>query len=62
MFGNFTKDLATIERIGCKSFEAKRLGKRKMKTFTNKVIDLTQSKLQTIWNVQKCEEMYKIIA
>jgi hypothetical protein len=31
-----------------------------METFTSKVIDLTQPKLQTIWNVQKREEMDKI--
>ncbi len=30
-----------------------------METFTSKVIDLTQPKLQTIWNVKKCEEMNK---
>ncbi len=28
-----------------------------METFISKVIDLTQPKLQTIWNVQKREEM-----
>jgi hypothetical protein len=29
VFGNSTKDLATIERIGCKSFEEKRIGQKK---------------------------------
>jgi hypothetical protein len=62
MFGNSAKDLATIERTGCKSFKTKKLGKRKMETFTSKVIDLTQPKLQTIWNVKKRGEMDKIIA
>ncbi len=32
-----------------------------METFTSKVIDLTQPKLQTIWNAKKREEMDKII-
>jgi hypothetical protein len=32
-----------------------------METFISKVIDLTQPKLQTIWNVQIREEMDKII-
>ncbi len=33
-----------------------------METFTSKVIDLTQPKLQTIWNAQKHEERHKVIA
>jgi hypothetical protein len=41
MLGNSTINLATIERIGCKNFEAKKIGQRKKETFTNKVIDLT---------------------
>jgi hypothetical protein len=45
-----------------KALKQKELGKRKMETFTSKVIDLTQPKLQTIWNVQKREKMDKIIA
>ncbi len=38
------------------------MSKRKIETFTSKVIDLTQPKLQTIWNFKKREEMDKIIA
>jgi hypothetical protein len=33
-----------------------------MEKITSMVIDLTQPKLQTIWNVQKHEEMDKIVA
>jgi len=61
MFNHSIRDLTTVERVDCKSFEEKKLDKHKMETFISKVIDLTQPKLQTIWNVQIREEMDKII-
>jgi hypothetical protein len=29
VLGNSTRDLATIERVGCKSFKAKKIGQKK---------------------------------
>jgi hypothetical protein len=45
VLGNLTRDLATIERVGCKSFKTKKNCVKEMETFTSKVIDLTQPKL-----------------
>jgi predicted nuclease of restriction endonuclease-like RecB superfamily len=59
MFNHSIRDLTTVERVDCKSFEEKKLDKHKMETFISKVIDLTQPKLQTIWNVQIREDFKK---